>query len=242
MEVRRPITAIYSRFFCFSELAGEVLETLTLNAGANAAIDFGATEEALDTVVINVFNGAAIDSTISGNAGDEYSLTSLTLTDGSEDGDGAFDIKLENTVNLTSITLSGGAETDIVVDAGDDTGDDTGAAFSGAVTINVGAIGVDDDGNLTNGLEYRTNKGNGIREVFKFVGENIGNVEIVGFLAGVGANADRLNFSAFDGVGGLDDLDISYDGSDTTITSDAFDGAITVLGVDLSTDAFNFIF
>jgi hypothetical protein len=74
------------------------------------------------------------------------------------------------------------------------------------------------------------------------VGEDFGDVTIDDFLPGVGGNADRLDFSAFAGVTGLDDLNITYDGSNTVITSDAFAGEITVVGVDLSTDAVNFIF
>ncbi len=218
-------------------LVGEVLSALTLNVEDNADIDFGATEEALENVVINVSNGAEIVSTISGNAGDEFSLVSLTLTDGSEDGDGSFDIKLTDTVNLTSINLSGGEATLFTIDASK-------AQFAGAVTINIGDFGVDADGvpAAAGGLDYTADTTGTLREVFKFVGENIGNIGIDDFMAGVGGNADRLDFSAFDGVSGLDDLNLSLSGGNTVITSDAFDGTITVLGVDLTTDAFNFIF
>ena len=69
-------------------------------------------------------------------------------------------------------------------------------------------------------------------------------VDGASFEAGVGGTADRLDFSQFAAVTGLDDLAITFDGSDTLITAadDQFDGTITVAGVDLSTDAVNFVF
>ena len=219
-------------------VAGEALVSLTLNLEDDADIDVGLTEEALETVVINASgNASTITSTISGDAAEEFSLTSLTLTDASEDGDVEFDITLVETVNLTTINLSGGVDTIFTIDA-------AAADFAGRLTINIGNFGVDEDGDAsaTALLDYTADAAGNLREVFKFVGEDFGNVEITGFLAGVGGNADRLDFSAFAGVTGLDDLNITWDGTDTVITSDAFAGEITVIGVDLSTDAFNFIF
>jgi hypothetical protein len=221
---------------------GEALVSLTLNLEGDADIDVGLTEEALETVVINATGEealapATITSTIFGDAAEEFSLTSLTLADESEDGDTTFAIILDETVNLTSINLSGGEATDITIDASD-------AAFDGAMTINIGDFGVDADGALAGGLDYTADTANNFREVFSFVGENIGNINITGFIAGVGGNADRLDFSDFAGVTSLDDLIIDFDNTnagDTTITSDAFDGTIIVVGVDLSNDAFNFI-
>lgn len=169
----------------------------------------------------------------------EYSLTSLTLADATDDGDTTFVIDLVDTVNLTTINLSGGEATDITIDA-------NAAQFAGAVTINIGDFGVDADGVLAGGLDYTADTTNNFREQFKFVGDNIGDITIDDFLTGIGNNADRLDFSAFAGVTGLDDLNLAFDGIDTTtITSDAFDGTIevtTVGGVDLSTDAANFMF
>lgn len=222
------------------ELTGEALVDLTVNAEANAVFDVAATAAALEAVAINANEDTiAITSTINGDAAEETSLTSLSLTDASEAGDAVFTIDLVNTLNLTTIDLAGGVDTVFTIDAGS-------ADFAGTVTINIGDFGVDADAatplSATALLDYTADTTGTLREVFKFVGEDFGNVTITDFLAGVGGNADRLDFSAFDGVTALDDLNIAWDGTDTTITSDAFEGTITVAGVDLSTDAFNFIF
>lgn len=222
------------------ELTGEALVDLTVNAEADADFDVAATAAALEAVAINANEDAiAITSTINGDAAEETSLTSLSLTDASEAGDADFTIDLVNTLNLTTIDLAGGVDTVFTIDASP-------AAFAGTVTLNIGDFGVDADAvtplSATALLDYTADTAGTLREVFKFVGEDFGNVDIANFLAGVGGNADRLDFSAFDGVTALDDLNIAWDGTDTTITSDAFEGTITVAGVDLSTDAFNFIF
>jgi hypothetical protein len=221
------------------ELTGEALVDLTVNAEADADFDVAATAAALEAVAINANeDGITITSTINGDAAEETSLTSLSLTDASEAGDAEFDITLVNTLNLATIDLAGGVDTVFTIDA-------SLAAFAGTVTINIGDFGVDADGVVSAAalLDYTADTAGTLREVFKFVGEDFGNVKITDFLAGVGGNADRLDFSAFDGVDGLDDLNLAVNGSgDTVITSDAFEGTITVVGVDLSTDAFNFIF
>lgn len=45
--------------------------------------------------------------------------------------------------------------------------------------------------------------------MFSFVGTDIGDIWIENYLAGVGANGDRLDFSKFAAVDSLDDLNIS---------------------------------
>lgn len=217
---------------------GEALVSLTLNLEADADFIVGLTEEALETVVINATGDAGattIVSIISGDAADEFSLTSLTMADATDDGDTTFNIDLVETVNLTTINLSGGEATTFIIDA-------SLAEFDGTVTINIGDFGVDADGITAGFLAYTADTANNFREVFKFVGTNIGDVDIFNFLAGVGGNADRLDFSAFAGVTGLDDLNLDIVGVDTEITSAAFDGTIFIIGVDVTTDAFNFNF
>lgn len=213
---------------------GKALAYLTVNLVDDA--DFVvAGQDALQTVAIDATgNASTVTAEITVDATEEFSLTRLTLTDSSEGGDATIDVTLTETPDLISITLSGGEVTTFSIDAGL-------AEFLGIVTINIGDFGVDEVGNTSGGLTYTAAASN-LREVFKFTGNNIGDVEITDFLAGVGGNADRLDFSAFEGVTGLDDMNITYDGTNTVISSDAFAGDIAVNGVDLSTDAFNFVF
>jgi S-layer protein len=222
-------------------VAGEALASLTLNLENDADINVGLTEEALESVVINATGDAGattITSTISGDAAEEFSLTSLTLADATDDGDTTFDITLVETVNLTTISLSGGEATDFTLDV-------SAAAFDAAVTVEIGDFGVDADGVTAGGLSYTSDEANGVRETFKFVGVNIGDVtiETASFLEGIGSTADRLDFSAIAGIDALDDLSIEFVGGDTEITAadGQFDGTITVVGVDITTDAVNFI-
>jgi hypothetical protein len=215
-------------------IAGEALESLSATFAGDADIELGDTEAALETVVINASgDGAAIGALINGDTTDqEYSLTSLSLGDTSEDGDVAFVINLVDTVALGSIVLTGGSDTSIDIDA-------SLANFDGSLTVDIGSFGT-----LNNGLVYDTDVTNGVREVFAFVGGDIGDVDIDGFVAGIGSSADRLDFSSFAGVSSAADLDITYDGTNTTITAadGEFAGTIIVQGVDLSTNTVNFIF
>jgi len=229
-------------------VAGEALTEVTANLEANADIAVGATEEALETVTIDASgNGSTVSAAVNGVTADEVSASTLNLTDSSEDGDATIEVTLDDTFDLTSIVLTGGTDSAVGVTAAD-------ADYDSAVTINISSIGVDADGNLSGGVAY-ANDTTTVREIFQFTGDNIGNVIIdndasnlavdgASFEAGVGGTADRLDFSQFAAVTGLDDLAITFDGSDTLITAadDQFDGTITVAGVDLSTDAVNFVF
>lgn len=164
--------------------------------------------------------------------GDAAKLTTVTVVAG--DDDSVNYLELVDTPKVTMIDLSGLTDND---DSNSDNAyiyvDADSAAFAQAVTIKIGTADV----------EYYNDAAN-LREVFKFVGDNIGNITIDGFVASVGANGDRLDFSSFAGVDGLEDLDITFDAiaNETTITSDAFDGTITIVGVDASVDAFNYTF
>ena len=150
---------------------------------------------------------------------DAESLVTLTVT-------GADDLFLDfgaSVEDLTTIDLSGHTGF-AFIDVSD-------ADLSAPLTILIGEGDLDYDP-----------AGDTVREVFTFVGEDIGDIDIFAFTPGVGANADRLDFSQFEGISSLDDLDLVWDGFDTEITSDAFDGTITVFGADLTLSEQNFIF
>lgn len=221
-------------------VAGEALASLTLNIEDNADIDVGLTEEALESIVINAtgdVGATTITSTISGNAADEFSLTSLTLSDETDDGDTTIDITLIDTVSLISINLSGGEATDFDINA-------LLALFDGAITVNIGDFGVDADGATAGGLLYTTDDTNAVRETFVFTGDNIGDISIDGYNQNAGGNGDRLDFSQFAGLTSIAQLDFVVTvGGDTEITSDAFDGTITIVGVDnIGVNTYNFVF
>lgn len=207
-------------------LVGNEVTSLTVNA-TESATTFGDAAVAGDEVTILGQGDADLDT-----------LTSITLSDTSEDGDVAFVVILDDTTNVSTIALSGGEATDFTLDV-------RLADFDGAVTINIGDFGVDADGVTTGGLSYTSDNTNGVRETFKFVGTNIGDITIEAgsFLAGIGATADRLDFSQIAGIDALDDLSIELLGGNTVITAadGQFDGTIIVTGVDLTTDAVNFI-
>jgi len=208
--------------------------TVTLTAEGVVSGTASITGEALNDLTINA--AADVTAAIVGDATDEWSVDTLTVADASDDGDSVVALALSDTLELTTIDLTGGDTSDFTIDA-------TVAAFDAAVNVMVGVIGVDSEGALSGGLTYTTDSTNNVRETFQFVGANIGDVEITGFLAGVGATADRLDFSAFVGIDALDDLAMEVVGADTVITAadGQFDGTITVIGVDLTTDSLNFI-
>jgi hypothetical protein len=207
-------------------LVGNEVTSLTVNA-TESGTTFGDAATPGDEVTILGQGDADLDT-----------LTSITLSDTSEDGDVAFGVILNGTTNVSTIDLSGGEATDFTLDV-------SLAAFDGAVTINIGDFGVDADGVTAGGLSYTSDDTNGVRETFKFVGTNIGDITIENgsFLAGIGATADRLDFSQIAGIDALDDLSIEFVGGNTVITAadGQFDGTITITGVDLTTDAVNFI-
>jgi hypothetical protein len=222
-------------------------ETATLTNAAAVGATYNVTVDGTSGTLNDVTVNAAADAfyAISGDT-TNGSISNLSLNDTAETGDTTISVALTNTVDLTSVNLTGGEASDITVDA-------SSAAFdltAESVTVNIGNIGVDADGITTGGVSYATDATNDTSEVFQFTGDNIGDVTIddgsgaAGFEAGVGGTADRLDFSQFDSVTELNDLSIGFDGTDTTITAvdGQFDGDITVNGVDLSTDAFNFVF
>ncbi|SBS25838.1 hypothetical protein MAQ5080_00383 [Marinomonas aquimarina] len=232
---------------------GGAMDTVTIDfaTAADLSIDAGADIEGttidgddLTSVAIDVtedgvsVGGAATVDILGQDDADADLLTSVSLTDSSDAGDAAYDVSLTDAVLVDTISFAGGEATDFTVDV-------SGTAFDGAVTVNIGDFGVDAEGNTAGGLSYTSDDTNGVRETFVFTGTNIGDVTIAAssFTAGVGATADRLDFSSFAGVTDLDDLSIELVGGNTVITAadSQFDGTITVTGVDLTTDTLNFI-
>ncbi|GAB6060667.1 hypothetical protein [Desulfonatronum parangueonense] len=198
-------------------------------------------EELVNVVIVAEANfGATTAVTIEGNTADEWSLSTLTLIDLSDDGDVEFGIVLDETVELKTIDASS------MQDGSEVTINATNADFGSAVTILIGKLGFDADGATTGvAFTYETTGTNAVREVFRFVGEDIGEVVIDGFQAGVLGSNDRLDFSQFAGVSSLDDLNVDDSIAGTYVfTSDGFTGEITLVNVvgNPTDDAANFIF
>ena len=162
-------------------------------------------------------------------------LETVTLTGGGDFWGSDAYLEVYNAESLTTATLSGleayvylddtpafetldlrGIEEDAEVDVAF-------AAFEGAVTVWIGGSDVDYDANTVTSS----------REVFRFVGEDIGEIYIEDFDAGVGANRDRLDFSQFVGISSTEDLNVVDNGFDTTITAadGQFEGSIMLIGV-----------
>ncbi|WP_028572294.1 hypothetical protein [Desulfonatronum lacustre] len=144
----------------------------------------------------------------------------------------------EGTVDIVLGDGTDGVESLTTIDMIDFEGilniDAAGAVYGEDVTIMIGE-----------GVELNYTAGaTDIQEIFQFHGDDIGDITIDDFVAGVGGNADRLDFSQFAAVTSLANLTIAFDGTDSTVVAknDEFDGTITVNGVDLSADAVNFIF
>lgn len=216
--------------------AGEALETFTLNAEDDAEFAIGDDMEVLDSVTVNASGDASIiTATINGGVDEDnegYSLSTLTLVDDSDDGDADFAISLDDTVSLSTINVViGQASPNFNIDALE-------ADFDGSVKVNITFL-LDDDGETEGSFDYLTSEDNGVRETFVFTGSEIGDVTIEGFVAGDGLSADKLDFSQFSGVSELDDLAIRIVDAETEITSDAFEGTISI---DAVLTADNFIF
>ena len=220
----------------------EGFETLTLNANDDVTADFVA-EDLVDlTLTLDE------DSTFTVTSLNADALESMTLNLG-DDSD--FVGPTSGTAAaLATIDINGGDDSTAVYTFG---GEEESLAtvdmtdMSGATTLNfVGDIEADLSFLIGNGdLTYTGGDADeDDRETFAFTGDEIGTINIGGFTSGVGSNGDRIDFSAFEAVSGLNDLEITFDGNDTTIVAadGEFDGTITVQGTDLSTDAFNFIF
>ncbi|MFG6501341.1 DUF4214 domain-containing protein [Sulfitobacter sp. 1A15106] len=245
----------------FTVIGSEDFNAITVNEAVSAGTF---TLEGFETLTLNANDDVTADFVAE-------DLVDLTLT---LDEDSTFTVTSLNADALESMTLNLGDDSDFVgptsgtaaalatidINGGDDStaqytfgGEEESLAtvdmtdMSGATTLTfVGDIEADLSFLIGNGdLTYTGfDADEDDRETFGFTGDEIGTINIGGFTSGVGSNGDRIDFSAFEAVSGLNDLEITFDGNDTTIVAadGEFDGTITVQGTDLSTDAFNFIF
>jgi hypothetical protein len=191
-----------------NSVAGENLGSVTVNA---------------EGVFFSDINGFEDPDT-----GEFSSLSTLTLNDASELGTAEFVIDLNDTVDLNTINLNGMISLDADGDIDGGTVFDIFAAdadFDGAVMINLGNFA---------SFDYVAND-DSVRETFKFVGTDIGDVSITDFEAGIGANRDQLDFSEFAGVNSTDDLIVTDNGGGN-FTIEAADGQFTgTITLDLVT-------
>ena len=202
--------------------SGEDVVDLVINVEADhdVTITDVADVDALETLTVNLGEEGSFTGPTSGPA---PMLETFIATGGADSSVTAtFSVAASQESSLSTIDLSGmeaGSMSTIFVGG---TGD---LATSPDLTIFVG------EGNLTyNGMDS-----NDVRETFTFTGDNIEDINIVGFEAGGFGNQDQLDFSQFDGVSEASDLNISFDGgiasNSAVITSDAFEGSIVLEGV-----------
>ncbi|MDF3362901.1 DUF4214 domain-containing protein [Sulfitobacter sp. Ks41] len=241
----------------------EGFETLELNLNAdttatnivgdelvNATLNLGVVDDGDDIVTANIQElNAALLETLTVNLGEDGVLT------GPSAGSAA---------SLETITVTGGDESSATYTFG---GEEESLAtidmtdMSGMTTLTF-VDDVDADLSFLIGNGDLTYTGGDAdeddRETFAFTGDEIGTINIDGFTSGVGSNGDRIDFSAFEAVSGLNNLEIVYtddlngdgtadgtpadEGTLITAADGEFDGSIAIQGTDLSTDAFNFIF
>tara|TARA_R100000655_G_scaffold107808_2_gene158771 strand:+ start:10312 stop:12609 length:2298 start_codon:yes stop_codon:yes gene_type:complete len=218
--------------------------TLTIESNQTGAIVVESTTATDDMLDVMIADGSV---TLSGG----LDLTDMeTVSFASEDASADLSI-ITSSLNVTGVDMlsfSGAGDVDINVDSiGEDdvatvdlsglTGqfDNDGFTFFGADTdVMIGNIG---DNSI---LELSTTAGSNVLEF----GVDLDNdIQIDEFDAGAGINADVLDFSAL-GVSGTSELTFTDTGLDVEITSDAFDGTITLTGIadvsDLTGN--NFIF
>ncbi|MFA8387911.1 MAG: beta strand repeat-containing protein [Pelagibaca sp.] len=234
--------------------AGDALTLATSSASLTVLFegDAGQTTAAPDLIVDENVTSLTIEQSNDGglvelngltneSTTDDDTLATLTLSDTSDAGDGTFTVALgdgtDPTAGLTSIVLSGGAESNFIIDA-------TNADYDAPVTIQIDDSGIDDVA-AADALDY-TNDDATVREIFQFTGDNIGDVTISDFTVGASGGADRIDFSMFAAVTGIGDLAISVSGGNIEITaqSDEFDGTIELTGLTdinaVETDGFIF--
>lgn len=230
----------------------EALEDVDVSAGGDADVYI---EDAYGSFTVNVTAGVEKLGADAVVALIRTGVTSITI-----DAADYVDLYVEDAADLTSITiiagddgnnylgLSGDMSSLTLIDLSGLTGnDDGGSNPNGYIDVDVSAA--DFDGGVVtvviggSDVDYETGVGNATREVFTFVGEGTGDIQITGFHASVDGTGDRLDFTQMAGINSLDDLDISYAGGMTTITSlvDGVDITITVVGADLSQDAYHFV-
>ncbi|NYT24322.1 hypothetical protein H0A73_11980 [Alcaligenaceae bacterium] len=208
------------------------LETITVDAGEDADVELTDVSGNFDLVVtagddawIDLDNTGAVTVTVTAVdhvdldvQGDTIGNSSLETIEVASD---TADITLEGDLSsFTTLDVSGVA-TLLTVDA-------SAAEYDDFVTYEIGATGI------VNFTAQDYNVIDSHREVFKFVGEDVGTVVIDNFDdSPIAAVRDALDFSAFANITGAANLAFADDGLDLVITAadGQFDGAITLVGL-----------
>lgn len=225
--------------------------------GALEDVVVSSAESSVEVYIDDAFGAFTVTATAATDAYVELTqtgVTAVTVTAGTavEYAGGALvdadevNVYVEDAADLVSITVAGAAA-DIELDG--DLGSFTtldlsavttvlevdvlNAVFGGTVTYAIGATTNTDD--AINDVSFLTNIANGVREIFDFVGSNIGDVVIDGFAHLTGN--DALDLSAF-GINASSNLTLVNDGGDLVISAadGQFDGSITLLGLGAEAD------
>lgn len=221
--------------------------TLTVTAGDDAYVDLHNTE----ATSVSVTAGDYADVEIGGDTIGARSLTTVTVIANTADvtlGSGDVDVNGNpigndfsafKTLDVSSVITHVDVNT---VDANFAPG------LSQFVTYDIGAT---QDGDHTTVDVHFTTLFDNAREVFNFVGNDIGEVEINGFTWSADAlatNGDRLDLSHFANIHSAGDLIFTNDGGNLIITDlggDDFSGSITLVGLGThatEVSAFNIIY
>ncbi|HEV7324041.1 MAG TPA: hypothetical protein VGN91_03165 [Bosea sp. (in: a-proteobacteria)] len=198
---------------------GDATATLTDVYGAftldisSAQGDVNATLENTAVTSITAAAEGIVTIDVSGDTIGGGDLVSITVTAADEAGVTlADDLGSFTTLDLSSVV----AEVNVDVQAAD---------FGGSVSYQIGATEV---------VNVTTDVANDTREVFNFVGDDIGTVEITGFDHSNAADAtrDALDLSSF-GITSAASLTFVVDGGDLVITANdgEFEGSITLVGL-----------
>ena len=191
-------------FAFLDELNADNLESLTINLGEEGVLSGpqGGTTESLESVTLT---GGDKSGFLLFFGEPTPKLSTLDLSDFA----GKYDEDEDFFENGEGFEIAGGVAID-------------GSERDGTLTILIG------EGDL--GFELVGSK----REIFEFVGDDVGTVVIEGFEAGSGGNRDRLDLTEFGITAATaeDLVDVDYDDEGAILTSDLFEGSITLLGLD----------
>lgn len=235
-------TAFPSLGVTVAEFKGEALTSFKMQAEDIAIFHIAGAETKLNEVKLvasgeqSLIIGFISDDDTSSNT---PSIETLTLADSS--GGAIIASVLLDTSALTTINISPGNASWFVVDAWM-------ADFGSAVTINIGTNADNSAGPML--FSYQADDDvTSVSETFKYAKTNdIGVTVIADFEAGNSANHDRIDFSQFDNVNRMEDLNVVKDTcgcSDSVLITAAngqFDGSIELVYLNGVLGAENFIF
>lgn len=208
------------------------LETVTVDAGDDADVDltdvsgnFDLSVTAGDDADIVLDNTGAVTVTVVAIEHVELDVQGDTIGNGSLEtievgSDTANIILADDLSSFTTLDVSG-VVTMLTVDA-------SAAEYDDFVTYEIGETGI------VNFTAQNYTVIDSHREVFKFVGEDIGTVVINNFDTDpIAAVRDALDFSTFANITGAANLAFADDGLDLVITAadGQFDGSITLVGL-----------